>query len=193
MAAIPHHDVRMTPAEYLAFEREAEIKHEYIDGHVYAMSGASPAHIEISGNVFASLHSQLRGRTCRVLNDVLQVQGFSSRFYTYPDVTVVCGQPQYLDKMVAVLLNPTVIIEVLSPSTEKYDRTAKFAYYQRIESLQEYLMVAQDQMRIEQYMRQPDDSWLLSLVTRADQTLVLPSIDCTLSVADVYDRVVFDG
>ena len=191
MAAIPNSELRMTPTEYLSFEREAEIKHEYIDGHVYAMSGGSANHSLIAFATGFALFNKIRSRDCKVYNSDMKVK-VTAKLYTYPDVTIVCGQPQFEKGDDQTLLNPTVIIEILSPSTEKYDRGEKFARYRQLASLQEYLMIAQDKMGIEQYVRQPNNTWVLATVEQADQILELPSLGCTLSVADVYAQVTFD-
>lgn len=180
----------LTVEEYLAFERGSEIKHEYHAGELFAMAGASYEHNLIAGNTFASLHAQLRGRPCRVLPSDLRVLIEDTGLFTYPDLTVICGPPQFLSNNPPdTLLNPTVIIEFLSPSTEGYDRGTKFRHYRAIQSLQEYLLIAQDARRIERYLRQEDGFWLYSEVAGAGATVELPTIACTLALADVYENV----
>jgi Uma2 family endonuclease len=181
--------IRLTPEEYLAVERKAEYKSEYLAGEVFAMSGASEAHNLIAGNVFAALHAQLRKRPCKVYPSDMRVKVSATDLYTYPDVTVVCGEAQFDDDRQDTLLNPTVIVEVLSPSTEGYDRGAKFEHYRKLESLREYVLIAQDKHHVEHYVRQPDNQWLLSETDSLPDTIHLPSINCDLALADVYDKV----
>ena len=179
----------LTPEEYLASERAGDRKHEYYQGEVLAMGGASFEHVGIAANLVASLHRQLQGRPCRVFSSDLRVKVSRTGLYTYPDVGVVCGQPEFDDQYNDTLLNPRVIIEVLSASTEAYDRGKKFAHYRTVESLAEYLLVSQDQPRIEQYVRQADNDWLLHEATELAETLHLPSIECDLKLSDVYANV----
>lgn len=182
----------VTPEEYLERERATEEKHEYFQGEVFAMVGASFAHVTIVSNVNASLHSQLKGKSCQAFATDLRVNVSRTGLYTYPDAGVVCGEPEFGDKHRDTLLNPKILIEVLSPSTEAYDRGKKSAHYRTIESLTEYLLVAQDQLRIEQYIRQPSGDWLLHEVSGLDGSIRLPSIECELKLAEVYDRIEFD-
>jgi Uma2 family endonuclease len=189
MVAQPKESTRMTEAEYLAFERASDTKHEYIDGHVYAMTGGSPAHSLISSYTGNSLMNQLQGQPCAVYNSDVKIK--ANRDYVYADVSVVCGEPQYKDK--DILLNPIVVIEVLSPSTEQYDRGRKFHQYRQLESLQEYLLIAQNSPHIERYLRQSDGTWLYADAIGLDTSLELPSIGCTLALADVYEKVTFEA
>lgn len=178
----------LTPAEYLALERASETRSEYIGGRMYAMSGGSRRHSFIAGNLYAEIKQQLRGRPCEVHINEMRVKVAPTGMYTYPDVVAVCGEPQFEDSAVDTLLNPTVIIEVLSPSTEAYDRGEKFAHYRRLDSLREYVLVAQDKIRIEHY-RRDGDRWIF---TEVSDTLDLPSIDCHVSVAAIYEKVTFE-
>ncbi|HEY8602461.1 MAG TPA: Uma2 family endonuclease [Thermomicrobiales bacterium] len=179
----------MSVEEYLEFERTSETKHEYYGGEVLAMARASYDHNTIVGNVFAGLRAQLRGKPCRVNFSDIRVQIPDSRLFIYPDLTVVCGQPQFRDERRDVLLNPKVIIEILSPSTESHDQGKKFQHYRTIESLDEYVLIAQDAPRIEHFVRQANDRWLFSEAIGIDATLALPTIDCTLPLAEVYQEV----
>jgi Uma2 family endonuclease len=188
--AAPQLQHRYTPEEYLAHERQAEYKSEYIAGQIVAMSGVSWEHSLINGNLFWVLKSQLRGRSCTIHASDLRVKVNARGMYTYPDLVVVCGEPQFEDAHVDTVMNPTVIIEVLSPSTEAYDRGAKFGYYRALPSLQEYLLVAQDQMLIEHFVR-AGDIWHFNAATDPDEVLRLPSIDCAVPLAEVYDQVSF--
>ena len=190
MAALPK--VKLTAAEYLAMERASEEKHEFLDGEIYLMSGASRNHNLILVNVLASLHAQLRKRPCVVYPSDMRVKVNDSGLYTYPDISVVCDPPQFDEADQDTLLNPTLIIEVLSPSTESYDRGKKFQHYRTLESLQEYVLIAQDSPRIERYLRQPNHEWLLADASGLESTLELASIQCTLVLADVYEKVSFE-
>src|SRR5437870_1310644 len=134
---------RFSPEEYLALEREAEYKSEYVDGFIIAMSGTSRRHSLIAGNVFAAIHAAIRGRPCEVHTSDLRVKVTATGLYTYPDVVALCGEPRFEDEVLDTLLNPDVIVEVLSESTEAYDRGKKAARYRRLESLQEYVLIAQ--------------------------------------------------
>mgnify|MGYP006146374289 CR=1 FL=1 len=180
----------VTPADYLAAERKAAQKSEYVNGHVYAMAGASRVHNLIVGNAFAELRAQLRGRPCEAYVNDMRVKVERTGMYTYPDVVGLCEEPRFEDENVDTLLNPTVIIEVLSPSTERYDRGEKFAHYRRLESLREYILIAQDIRRIDHY-RRDGDTWVLTEVSEPDAALVISSISCTLRLSDIYDRVDF--
>jgi Uma2 family endonuclease len=179
----------VTPEEYLAAEREAETKSEYIDGVVYAMTGAHINHIRIVTNLTAELVIQLRGRKCDVLSNEMKVRMPDSRRFFYPDVTVVCGEPQFHDERTDIILNPILLIEVLSKSTEAFDRGAKFLAYQQLDSLQEYLLVAQDKPAIEQFVRQTDGTWNYRAVIGRESSLSLPSVACALNLNSVYDKV----
>lgn len=175
-------------AEYLALERASETKHEYLDGEMFAMTGASRNHNLVSGNAFASFHSQLKGRRCEAYHGDMRVRT-GDNLFTYPDVVVVCGPPQFDDTELDTLLNPTLLIEVLSKSTESYDRGAKLIHYRTTPSLTEILLIAQDRAHIERWERQADSQWLVEDIDDIGRTLDLPSIGCTLALSDVYDRV----
>lgn len=179
---------RMTPEEYLAFERQSPEKHEYWGGEIFAMSGASERHNVIALNIGTELNLQLRGRPCRVYANDMRVAPDALGPFAYPDVVALCGEPRLLDGERDTLLNPAVIVEVLSPTTEAFDRGDKFESYRRIESLATYLLVSQGRMRIERFERQPDDHWLLSDYTLPEQEVELPSIGCKLALAAVYDK-----
>jgi Uma2 family endonuclease len=185
--AEPHR--RLSVEEYLALERRSEGKHEYLDGEVVAMTGASDRHNRIVWNLAGILYSQLRGRPCQAYVGDMRLQVAATGLYTYPDLLVVCAKPQFADAERYTLLNPTSIIEVLSPSTEAYDRGKKFAHYRTIESLAEVVFVSQEEVAVERYSRQPDGSWLLRECNRPEDRLPLPAIGCELPVAEVYERV----
>lgn len=178
-----------TAAEYLAQERAAEYKSEYHDGEIFAMTGASRNHNRLSMSVSAALYIQLKGRRCDVFASDMRVKVAPSGFYTYPEVVAVCGEPEFEDEHVDTLLNPTLIVEVLSKSTEGYDRGRKFEHYRKLVSLSEYLLIAQDKVHVEHYVRQADNQWLLSETDNLRDAIDLPSIGCRLTLADVYDKV----
>src|SRR3989440_1169386 len=182
----------VTPDEYLRLERQAEYKSEYLNGEIFAMGGASRQHNLITVNIGAEFNRQLKGKPCEAYASDMRVKVRANGLYTYPDVVVVCGEPQFEDKEVDTLLNPTLLVEVLSQSTERYDRIAKTSYYRTIDSLQEHLLVAQHEFRLEQYLRQPNEQWSLTQYTSPDEVVQLPSIDCSLRLNDVYDKITFD-
>ncbi len=181
-----------TEEEYLAFERAALDKHELIDGEIVAMAGATREHNTISGNIFASFHSQLRGRDCEAYIHDMRVRMKKGR-YGYPDVVVACGRPEFADDEFDILLNPIVVIEVLSKSTRFRDKNEKLETYQKMESIQEVLLVEQDILRIEHYIKQTPMQWLLRIYEDFDSAIDLASIACTISVAEMYDRIVFQS
>lgn len=183
-------EARCTSEQYLELERKAAYKSEYINGRIYAMSGATRAHILITGNVSGELRSQLKGRPCESYASDMRVQVAPTGLYTYPDVVGVCGEIRFEDTHKDTLLNPTVIIEVLSPSTEAYDRGDKFAHYRRLESLREYVLVAQDKCRVERYARQGAE-WTLTEISDLNGSLRLNSIDCNIALREIYDKVEF--
>ena len=188
MSAVP--EPYLTPEEYLSIERKAEHKSEYSDGEMYAMSGASREHNRITVNLVRVVGNQLQGRPCEPFGADMRVRIPVIRRYVYPDLTVVCGEAEFEDDELDVLMNPVLVVEVLSPSTENYDRSTKFNWYRRIESLQEYVLVSQQMPRVERFVKRPE-GWLFSDVDGLEATVRLESIDCTLALSDIYDRVTF--
>ncbi|HVF67188.1 MAG TPA: Uma2 family endonuclease [Pyrinomonadaceae bacterium] len=180
-----------TADQYLDLERHFEIRHEFLDGTVYAMSGGSPAHSAICFNLNTTLGVQLRGTSCKGFSSDMKVRAGDASLYAYPDLTVVCGEPRFHDDHGDVLLNPVVIFEVLSRSTEAYDRGEKSERYKTIETLTDYVLVSQDRALIEHFSRQPDGTWSLTEVDGLDASLGLASINCRLPLAEVYDRIEF--
>lgn len=182
----------LTPDEYLAAERKAETKSEYYDGEAFLMTGASRGHNLIVTNLVRELSSQLRGKPCEVYPNDMRVHIPATGLYTYPDVIVVCGKPQLKeDGHLDTLLNPTLIVEALSPSTASYDRGQKFEHYRSLDSFQEYLLVEQHECKLARYTRQPDDSWVLKDFRGEGTRVELTSVGCVLTLADVYDKVTF--
>src|ERR1700704_4212609 len=182
----------VSPEEYLRLERQSESKSEDVNGEIFAMTGASRKHNLVAGNIFGELRQQLKGRQCEAYMGDMRVKVTATGLYTYPDVVVVCGEPKFEDEYVDTLLNPTLLVEVLSQSTERYDRIAKSSYYRTLDALAEHLLVAQDEVRLEQYFKQPNGQWLLFESTSLDGVVKLPSINCSLALRDVYDKVSLD-
>ena len=186
-------DRRYTVEEYLAIDDAAEGRYEYRDGEIIAMAGAGYQHIRISGNLIRHLGNRLAGSPCEALSSDLRVRAVRNRRYCYPDVTVVCGEPQFdpPDRQVT-LVNPQVVFEVLSPSTELSERGEKFTRYRQADSLQEYLLVAQDRPRVEPFYRQPEGGGMIGqVVDGLDGVVRLRSLNVELSLSDIYERVTF--
>jgi Uma2 family endonuclease len=178
-----------TVDEYLAYDASQARRYGYRYGEIVAMAGASDEHNTITGNTFASLHSQLRQRPCRVYANDMRVR-VSDDEYVYPDIAVVCGKPDIRDLKGDTLFNPTLIVEVLSKSTRKYDLEGKFESYRTIDSLQEYVLIHQDKVRVHRYTRQSDNTWLITDFGKRDDRIELVSIGCALLLDDVYEKVV---
>jgi len=184
-------NLRLTPEEYLRIERAAEWKSEYIDGEMYAMAGASPQHALIAFNLGREFGNQLLERPCVVYGIDVRLATDPQRHYTYPDVIVVRDPPQYVDTELDTLTNPTLVAEVLSESTEKYDRGGKAERYRAIPSLSEYLLVAQDRVHVELYTRRPDGAWVLREWNDPAEEIELVSVRCRLKIAGIYSKVSF--
>ena len=185
----------LTPEEYITLERKAipdaeTVRSEYVNGKIIKMPGASFPHNIITNNISSELHIRLKGSACVAFVNDMRVSIPTARSYFYPDVGVVCEEPRFEDDVFDILLNPIVIVEVLSPSTENYDRGKKFAHYRQLTSLQEYILVAQDQIHVEHYRRQ-EKQWILTDIEKHDEILQLPSIQCELPLLDIYARVTF--
>ena len=189
MSAIPK--TKMSPEEYLEFERNSEERHEYFDGEIFVMFGANRNHSLISVNLNGLLWQHLKGKIFEAYINKMRVFVPKTGLYTYPDLVVVCGEPKFQDKVFDTLLNPILLIEVLSESTESYDRGKKFQHYRSIESLEEYVLVAQDEARIEKYVRQGDGFWILSEAVGLDSEIKFDSIDCLIALKEVYDKIDF--
>ncbi|MEN3330822.1 MAG: hypothetical protein V7641_187 [Blastocatellia bacterium] len=198
--SLPHSPPRYTVEEYLALERASEERYEFLDGQVYLMAGESPDHGTICTNISGQLYNQLKGNPCQVFSKDMKVRSGpqpKSRYeikglYSYPDLVVVCGELQFHDEYRDVLLNPTVIVEVLSPSTEAFDRGEKWSPYQTwLPSLTHYVLVSQSKPQLEHYLRQPNGEWLYSSVKALEGSLHLSSMDCNLRLLEVYARIVF--
>ena len=184
MSTQPKH--LLTPEEYLEIERKAEFKSEYYQGEMFAMSGAAWEHNMIVGGVIRVLGQQTLMGACAVSPSDIRIKVTATGLYTYPDVVVVCGQPEFADNRRDTVLNPTLIVEVLSSSTEAYDRGRKFEQYQTLESLKAYLMLASDRIHADLYTRQPSGEWLLRAIDRPGDTLEIESIRCRFTLSEVY-------
>ncbi len=201
MASVRKPESFYTEDEYLALERASQERREYLDGQIYLMVGESPTHGTICTNLTAEIVNQLKGTPCRAFSKDTKVRSGpipKSRYsaealYSFPDLVVVCGEPQYLDQHRDVLVNPRVIIEVLSPSTEAFDRGEKFARYsEHLDSLTDYIVVAQSMALVEHFARQPNGQWVIAATaTELSGTVVLTSIGRTLRLSEIYDRIVF--
>ena len=180
----------LTPEEYLAIERRSETRSEYLNGEMFAMVGASRKRNLIAGNIFGELRQALKGKPCEAYTNDMRVRIPATGLYTYPDVVVVCGEPEFEDEHIDTLINPTFVVEVLSDSTESYDRGRKAGFYRSVESIAEYLLVSQDEYRVEQYVKQTDGKWLLTDIRSLESTVDLVSLQYALPMKEIYDRVV---
>jgi Uma2 family endonuclease len=177
----------LTPGQYLDLERTSEMRHEYLDGLMYAMAGESPDHSTICFNLAVVTGAQIRDRDCRGFSPNMKVRAGIGGLYAYPDLMIICGEPAFHDDETDVLLNPTVIFEVLSPSTEKYDRGEKFVRYRtEIDSLRDYVLVAQDSAHVEHHHRAEDGTWTQSQIDGFDASLILASIECEIPLQEIY-------
>ena len=181
----------LTPQEYLARERQADFRSEYYRGEMFAMSGASWEHTLIKDSLASEAANQLKSGPCRVLTSDLRVKVQATDLYTYPDMVIVCAEPLFEDDTFDTLLNPRVVVEVLSPSTEKYDRGTKFAQYRQLPSVQEYVLVAQDRPLVERYVRQTDETWVLTAFSDLTQTFAFGAVPVQVPLAEIYRGVAF--
>ncbi len=182
-----------TPQEYLELERKAEYKSEYYNGEIFAMSGASPKHITIAMQLYLLVGQQLRGKKCRAYSSDMRVLVSPSGLYTYPDLSATCLEPDFADSPVGTLLNPTLVVEIASPSTEGYDRGKKARLYRDMPSLKELLLIAQDDYAVELHRRQSNATWNLRDVVGLDASVELTSIGCTLHLRELYENVLSPG
>ena len=182
----------LTPEEYLTWERKQPFKNEYHNGQIIAMSGASRAHNRITVDLTIQLGNQLMNSECEVFASEMRVRTSPEISYFYPDVIVVCGEPRFEDDTFDTLLNPIVLIEVLSPSTAAFDRGEKFEYYKQLASLQEYILISQNSVRVEHYYRQ-ETQWIHNTFQRPEEVLSLASIECEVPLRAIYRRVIPDA
>lgn len=192
MTALPKKDY-ISPQKYLEIERDSSERHEYYNGEIFQMAGASDEHNTIAMNTASELHQQLKKRQCKVYQSYMRFYIPQTGLFTYPDIIAVCGNPQFLpDEQLDTLTNPTLIVEVLSPTTEGYDKGVKFDNYRSLDSLREYVLISQDTKRIIRYTKQMDGSWILMDFIGDKTEIELISIDCRLTMDDIYDKVVFE-
>ncbi len=180
---------RITPEEYLVSERESEIKNEYVDGEIFAMAGANRDHNKISTNIVRTLGNQLLEKPCSIFSSDMKVRAIET--CTYPDILIVCGNEEYDDENNDILLNPTVIIEILSDSTEAYDRGDKFSHYQLISTFSEYILVSQYLCKVEKFSRQKDETWIYSKYDKPEDIITIESPNCELPLSEIYRKVNF--
>jgi len=179
-----------SPEEYLEFERAADVRHEFLDGRIYAMAGESLAHSRICINIAREVSLRLKGKACEALSPNMKVRAETLGLFAYPDLTIICGEPIFHDEKKDVLLNPRVIVEVLSPSTERYDQTKKFFLYRKeIPTLTDYVLISQDIAFIEHHEKQSDGKWTFNVFEGVEGIFRITSIDCDLPMSDIYDRV----
>lgn len=181
--------IQMTPAQYLAAERIADVRHEFCDGTILTMAGASRKHNLLSANLVRVIGNELLERPCNVYSSDMRVKSEGAKTYCYPDVVAACQQERFEDAQEDTLLNPLLLIEILSDSTEAYDRGDKFFHYRQIESFVEYILVSQKSCHVERYVRQADNTWLYSEYKSLDENIELSSIGCTVSLKDIYNKV----
>jgi Uma2 family endonuclease len=189
--AVAQNRIRISEAEYLRIERQAETKSEFFDGEMFAMAGGTATHSLITTNLTIELGNQFKGTGCLTYNGDLRVKAEATGLFTYPDISVVCGGPRFLDEQEDTLLNPTLVVEVLSDSTEAYDRGKKFEHYRQILSCKEYLLVSQKEALIEQYIRQLNREWTLKEAAGLDSRIELPSLGIVLPLSQVFANVKF--
>lgn len=173
----------------MACERVAEYKSEYVNGHILAMAGGSKRHNRVAGSVFGELYILFKDTQCEVFNSDMKVRVSSSMKFHYPDVSAVCGEAKFADDEEDVLLNPQLIVEVLSPRTSAYDRGKKFQYYQEISSFREYLLIAQDEPVVERYVKQADGNWLYTKIAGLENSVELLTLNCRIALRDIYAKV----
>ncbi|HEX9959552.1 MAG TPA: Uma2 family endonuclease [Pyrinomonadaceae bacterium] len=190
--ALPKTYPVFTIAEYLDYERFAESRHEFLDGTVYAMAGESPRHSTICFNLYGITHPQLRGKRCRGFSPNMKVATGDKGLFSYPDLAIVCGEPLYHDDKQDVLTNPQVIFEVLSPSTQNYDRGEKFLRYTNtLETLTDYVLISQDAPLVEHFQKQADGNWLKFEVSGLESILKLAAVECDVPLSELYYLVDF--
>lgn len=189
MSAVP--ESRFTLEEYLSREHVAEYKSEFYQGEIFAMTGGSPTHNDISVNIVAALRNSLRGRGCRPSASDQRIRIPANGLCTYPDASVVCGERELDDQDEDAITNPIVVFEVLSKSTERYDRGKKFALYRQLESLREYVLVSQTETQVERFVRQADGDWLLTVLKGPEAVLKIASLDVSLTLSDIYEDIEF--
>jgi len=184
---------RFTEEQYLAIEESSEERHEFFEGEMFAMSGGTAAHARLQTDIVAELASRVDHRSCEAFGPDMRIQIQATGLYTYPDASVICGGTRFADASQTSVLNPTVVVEVLSPSTESYDRGKKFQHYRQIESLRDYVLISQNEVLVEHYTRQADGTWTLRDHARRDDELKLDTIGISIPLTAIYRRVEFEA
>lgn len=180
----------LTPEEYLEFERKSDVRHDFLDGKIYAMAGESLSHSRICVNLSGEVRSKLKGKSCEALSPNMKVRTSTASLFAYPDLTIVCGEPLFHDTKKDVLTNPKVIFEVLSPSTAEYDRAKKFQRFRLgNETFTDYVLISQDYAFVEHFTKRSDGNWIYKSYGNMDDILIIETIDCELSLREIYDRV----
>ncbi len=183
----------LTPEEYLEIEREAEFKSEYYNGEIFALAGAGLSHNIISLNIASLLLNKLRDKNCFVFNNDMRLSVISHKLYTYPDIMVICGEMKFLDEKKDTVLKPILIIEVLSKSTESYDRGKKFEFYRSIHSLNEYVMISSDHYLVEVYSKNENNLWVLTDEKNPDSSIKFSSVSLQIPLKEIYSKVEFES
>lgn len=181
----------MTEEEYLLFEAQATDRHEYYQGEVFAMAGGSVEHARLCGNAYGEVRQRLKGKRCEAFGSDLRIHVEAAGLYTYPDISIICADIKRHKGRSDTVINPAVIIEVLSPDTERYDRGQKFEFYREIPSLHEYILISTARMKAEHFARQPSGQWLLTIYSAPEEQLKIESIGEAIPLSDIYDRVSF--
>jgi Uma2 family endonuclease len=184
-------NIRLTVGEYFHHDQRSQDKLEYFHGTIVAQAGATARHNAIVTNVIGHLFPQLRSQDCRIYPSDLRIQAIDQHVYTYPDITIVCGQPHFLEPSEITLINPTIIMEILSPSTDAKDRNEKLIYYRSINSLQEYILIDQNTPYVQRYTRQTAHFWYVHLTDTLKEIITLDAVGVTLPMEAIYDRIVF--
>lgn len=178
-----------TPEDYLNFERESDSRHEFLDGEIYQMAGESLSHSRVCMNLAREAGNKLKGKPCEALSPNMKVRTSNASLFSYPDLTIVYGEPQFHDVKKDVLTNPKVVFEVLSPSTAEYDRTTKFQHYRMgNETLTDYVLVSQDKCFVEHFRKSVNGDWMYQSFAALEENLNIESIECELSLREIYDR-----
>ncbi len=191
MVALPLMRRKFTVDEYIMIERGGETRSEFLDGEIYAMAGATLPHVTIGNNLTVAVGVRIKGTNCQGMSYDMKVSAGAGRLYAYPDYLIVCGEPQFRDDQTDILNNPSVIFEILSPSTEQYDRVTKFDIYKMVDSLREYVLIAQDTPRVEHFARLSDGSWSENVLVGLGVELSLETVAVNVALRDLYDRVTF--
>ena len=181
----------ISEAEYLEFERNATEKHEYFQGEIFAMSGASFTHNKIFANLFGALSSSLKGKPCQPFGSDLRTSISLNSLFAYPDISIICGEPEFTDDKFDTVKNPTVIIEILSKSTRNYDLGGKFLLYKQIDTLKEYILIDSEAIKLIKYFKNEDNSWLMTEVNSIESSFKLDSVKVEIQLKDIYENVKF--